>query len=322
MSESDAALIIEQPGLAMSIQGRPWRNMRHHGIPLAGPVDPIACAMANWLAGNPAGSPALEWAVSRFTGHAATDIVIGIAGGVGNVVVNAKLQDSRRTLRLTEGDHFSISPARHGARLYLAVAGGFAVDTVLGATSTYATAGLGTAADWSMEEGDSLPVRPSSKPVTDRILPQNARQSFSANYVLRYVATDVASEEADTASLTSAWLVTSRFDRAAVQLRPETSESVNHFQQNTSGTMPSNAVFPGTIQIPPDGQPLLMGVDCRTTGGYAVAGQIIRADRQLLGQLRSGDKVELIATSAEKAREIYTEKLELWRRYLPDLRLD
>ncbi|WOE74326.1 biotin-dependent carboxyltransferase family protein [Alterisphingorhabdus coralli] len=319
---SDAALVIDQPGLAMSIQGRPWRNMRHQGVPLAGPADPIACAIANWLAGNPAGSPALEWAVSRFSGHATTDMVVGVAGAAGNVVVNAKLQDSRKSIRLAAGDHFSISPSRHGARLYLGVAGGFAVDTILGATSTYAAAGLGTAADWPMEHGDSLPLRTSAKPVADRILPQKARQSCPASYVLRYVTADAASDRSDNASPASSWLVTSRFDRAAVQLRPEPPENMKHFGQSTSGTMPSNAVFTGTIQLPPDGEPLLMGVDSRTTGGYTIAGQIIRADRHLLGQLRSGDKVELIATSAEKAREIYAEKLELWRRYLPDLRLD
>ncbi|MEO1045328.1 MAG: biotin-dependent carboxyltransferase family protein [Pseudomonadota bacterium] len=319
---AEAALVIEEAGLAMTIQGRPFRTARHHGVPLAGPADAVACTMANWLAGNPAGSPALEWALSGFSGHVTIDTALGIAGAVGSLTISGQPHNPHETALVKSGDHIRITPSRHGARLYLAVSGGFAVDTILGANSTYPPAGLGTAAAWPMEAGDAMPVRSSSRPPSQRILPKRCRQDFTGNHALRYVP--YAADEAKVQNTTeqSTWLVTKRCDRSAVQIKPGPGQSPSPGSAEAAATMPSNAVFPGAIQLPPDGQPLLMGVDGRTTGGYVVAGQIIRADRHLLGQMRAGDRVGLIATPADKAREMYRDKLELWRRYLPDLKLD
>lgn len=314
-----SALIIDQPAAAMSIQGRPFRNMRHEGVPLAGPADPVACAMANWLAGNPAGSPALEWAMSGFSSHVSSDMALGISGATGSITINGQPHNPYETLILRADDHVQVSPSRHGARLYLAVNGGFAVNTILGATSTYLPAHIGTAATWRMQKGDALPVRPALRPPSQRILPDRCRQNFSASHMLRYAPCDEDRLRTSTTIGTLSWRVTSRFDRAAVQLKPDEN---TQSQQIMDTATPSNAVFPGTIQLPPDGQPLLMGVDSRTTGGYTIVGQIIRADRHLLGQMRGGDAVRLFATSTAEAQEIYRQKLNLWRRYLPDLRLD
>ena len=83
-----------------------------------------------------------------------------------------------------------------------------------------------------------------------------------------------------------------------------------------SANMPSAAVFPGTIQLPPSGQPYLLGPDAQTTGGYPRIAQVIRADRHLIGQMGSGSRVRFVQTTAERATEIYREKLSLLTSWL------
>ena len=88
-----------------------------------------------------------------------------------------------------------------------------------------------------------------------------------------------------------------------------------------SSNMPSAAVFPGTIQLPPSGQPYLLGPDGQTTGGYPRIAQVIRADRHLIGQLGSGSRIQLVPTTVERATEIYREKLSLLSSWLGQINL-
>jgi allophanate hydrolase subunit 2 len=80
--------------------------------------------------------------------------------------------------------------------------------------------------------------------------------------------------------------------------------------------MPSVPVFPGTVQLPPDGRPIILLPDAGTTGGYPRVAQVIRADRHLLGQLRPGQPVRLLSWTEEAARQVLAEKTTLLRRWL------
>jgi len=88
-----------------------------------------------------------------------------------------------------------------------------------------------------------------------------------------------------------------------------------------ASNMPSAAVFPGTIQLPPSGEPYLLGADAQTTGGYPRIAQVIRADRHLIGQLGSGSRVQFVHTTAERATEIYREKISLLSPWLGQINL-
>ncbi len=88
-----------------------------------------------------------------------------------------------------------------------------------------------------------------------------------------------------------------------------------------SSNMPSAAVFPGTVQLPPDGRPYLLGPDAQTTGGYPRIAQVIRADRHLIGQLGSGSRIQFVRTTIERATEIHREKLSLLSSWLGQINL-
>lgn len=92
-------------------------------------------------------------------------------------------------------------------------------------------------------------------------------------------------------------------------------------RRGQSSDMPSAAVFPGTIQLPPSGQPYLLGPDAQTTGGYPRIAQVIRADRHLIGQLGPGSRIQFVETTTERATDIYREKLALLSSWLGQIKL-
>lgn len=87
----------------------------------------------------------------------------------------------------------------------------------------------------------------------------------------------------------------------------------------STGRMPSAPVFPGTIQCPEHGVPFLLSVDAQTTGGYVRVAQIARADRHPLGQLRPGDKLDLLPRQPDEAIAELRAKHDAWRKWLPGI---
>lgn len=81
-------------------------------------------------------------------------------------------------------------------------------------------------------------------------------------------------------------------------------------------TLPSAAVFPGTVQCPPDGRPFLLMADAQTTGGYPQIAQVIRADRHIMGQIRPGDRVRFLRSDLDAAADILRAKSALFENWL------
>ena len=90
---------------------------------------------------------------------------------------------------------------------------------------------------------------------------------------------------------------------------------------DSDGRMASVPVFPGTVQCPEDGRVIMLSVDAQTTGGYARVAQLTRADRHVLGQLKSGDHVRLLWRDRESAIKELRDKLDYWREWLDDVEL-
>lgn len=128
----------------------------------------------------------------------------------------------------------------------------------------------------------------------------------------------ICSDNDDSANLLSdnIWTIGHQSNRIGYELISE-----NEGKIYTPSNIPSRPVFPGTIQYPPSGNPYLLGVDAQTTGGYAIIGHVIRADRHIMGQIKSGDKLRFINNKPRDARRVYLQKLKMWREYIPDLQL-
>lgn len=308
------SITVLKAGLQTTIQSRPRIGMRHLGVPASGAADPLSLALANRLVGNAWDAPALEATLLGPNLRFDIDCAFAITGARAGVTLNGVPVAFHETRFAKAGDTLAIGAAEKGARLYFAVAGGFAAEEVLGSSSTYLPAMLGGYKGRAVEEGDQLTVAPS---LVERLLtPPEFIPPMASSWALR------ASESFETQQLLddahrrlfeSNWTIGRRADRMGLQLDGDT------LAVSSGGRMPSAPVFPGTVQCPESGTPFVLSVDAGTVGGYPRVAQVARVDRHLLGQLRPGDRMRFLLRDQVSATEELRAKLDYWREWLPDI---
>ena len=271
-----AAITVVEPGLFTTVQdlGRP--GQRAAGVPLSGAADPVSLRLANLLVGNPEGAAAIECTLVGPTLRFEQDSLVALVGGdfpglPGGVAT-----------RVPAGTVITLGHATTGCRGYLAVAGEIEVEPVLGSRSTLVAAGLGGFAGRPLRAGDGLALGERGEFRVRQFprIPQPGRLPG-----LRIIPGEQA-EAMGRHAWSRAFRTSSRSDRMGVRLEGEPLPGAGAF-----AGIASVAVFPGTVQVPPDGQPIVLVADGQTIGGYPVLGQVIRADLPLAAQLRPGDEV-------------------------------
>lgn len=285
-------LSLPRSGMFTTVQdlGRPGH--RASGVPLGGAMDPFALRVANLLVGNPESAAALE--LTLFGPDLAFDhdtlVALGGADFGGPppwepVVVRA-------------GEPLRLPRARRLCRGYLAVAGGIDVPPVLGSRSTCVRAGFGGHAGRVLRDGDELPVPVCSRrPVGRWWLAPAALPAYSAAPEVRVVR-GAQADEFGPQLAGAAFTVTPQSDRMGVRL------SGAPLSRGGVGELPSATVVPGTIQVPPDGQPIVLMADAQTIGGYPQVAHVIGVDLPLVAQLRPGDRVRFREVSLAEAHAL------------------
>lgn len=301
-------LRVLKPGLLTTIQGGPRRGFRHLGIPAAGPADPLSLALANRLLGNPLTAAGLEVTLSGVALRAEAPTAVAVAGADVDVSVNDDSVSMHRSIELRAGDELELGGARAGVRSYLAVLGGILGARVLGSTSTYLPAAIGGLDGRALAAGDVIEAADEARFIGDLSTPDAYRPQSFASVALRACPIDAG---ASNRLFDTTWRVGQRADRMGIELLGATITNAD------SGRLPSAPVFPGLIQVPPDGTPFLLSVDAQTTGGYARLAQVIRADRHLIGQLRPGESLGFIERTPSVAVDDLHEKLAYWDAWLP-----
>lgn len=254
--------------------GRP--GARRHGFPDAGPLDPDAWATANAVVGNPPGAAAVEVLAGTFVAALRGRIAVGTFDE-GTVTVDGRPAEPWTPLEVDE-------QVRILARTttYLAVAGGIDAPLVLGSRST-----LGP----PIAAGDVLPVGVHTGRA--RLLP---RPPVPHDGPLRVVAGPQAERFAPDA-LRGTWTVGPQVDRMGVRLDgPALPPS--------GGELLSDGVVPGSIQVPPDGRPIVLLADGPTTGGYPKVAVVVSVDLGRAGRLRPGDEVAFELVTVEEAHAL------------------
>jgi len=300
MAAGPAAITVVQPGLFTTIQdlGRP--GYRAAGVPLSGAADRPSLRLANLLVGNPDDAAAIECTLLGPTLRFERDSLVALVGG------DFPGLPTGVATRVAAGTELSIGHATGGCRGYLAVAGGIDVNPVLGSRSTLVVAGLGGCAGRPLRVGDRLAATDdggNETSVAERG-PRACAQGLDVVDVPRRAATRVLriipGEHAEAfggAAWARGFRASSRSDRMGVRLEGEPLPGAGAF-----AGMASVAVFPGTVQVPPDGQPIVLLADAQTIGGYPVLGQVIAADLPQAAQLRPGDELRFQPVSLAEAR--------------------
>ena len=307
-------ILVEKAGLQTTIQSRPRVGTRHLGVPASGPADALSMALANRLVGNGPFTPALETTLTGASLRFQVASHVAVTGAVAKCMLNGKPVPLHQTLAVGIGDLLVVGAAESGVRNYIAVAGGFVADDVLGSRSTYMSAKFGGYKGRALTEGDELALLDPATSAPLLETPQEFRVPMLEAWSVRAGWSSETQSLADPQKLfTTKLCVGSRCDRMGIKLEG------GSFASTESAQMPSVPVFPGIIQCPQDGNLMIMSVDAGTTGGYPRVAKIARMDLHVLGQLRPGNSIRFIErTNADAAREL-REKHAYWKHWIADI---
>ncbi len=281
---------VLEAGALTSVQDAVGRQgWRHLGVPAGGAADPWSARLANRLIGNADEAAVLEITLVGPTLRFETSAAVALAGSFEATLDGLPLAPNGgravrvgSVLRIGTGDD---------ARGYVAVAGGLAVETVLGSRSTDLRTGFGGFAGRALRAGDRLPL---GRAARLRTLRWNGAPHTGPIRVVPGLHADRFEAEALTGQ---AWRVSALADRTGARLegKPLTAGDATD--------VPSMGLPLGAIQVPPDGLPIVALADRPVTGGYPVPAVVIGADIGRMARLRTGDELRFASVSLEEARE-------------------
>jgi biotin-dependent carboxylase-like uncharacterized protein len=264
--------------------GRP--GLKHVGVTRSGAADRWSHRLANRLVANPDDRATVEVTFGGFAARVhGGNVDVAVTGADVDPSVSGIPFGINSIHRIRDGEVLSLGAPRTGLRSYLAVRGGIAVDAVLGSRSYDVMSAIGPR---PLQAGDVLPVGPSAGgyPELD-LAPVSA---FAENLIeLQVVAGPRDDWFTDPDALVHTdWVASDRSDRVGMRLegRPLTHRWPDR-------QLPSEGATRGAIQVPPNGQPVILGPDHPVTGGYPVIGVVTDADADKVAQVRPGQTVRL-----------------------------
>ena len=304
------SLRILKPGLQTTIQdaGRPG-NLRW-GLARGGAADSFAMALANLLLGNTKSHPCLEVALTGPELEFTCDISIAVCGAHFELFHNEVAVENDRVLQIRAGDNLRFGVLKSGARAYIALAGEIDLPRQMDSLSTHVISGFGGLSGRALKAGDQLPLR-NSQTVKARRLPAQYRLNYRARPLLRTVPgleAQYFSGDAQTQFFGGGFRVSPQSNRMGIRLQGEPLPVDGIPQQISS------ALCPGTVQVPPNGQPIISFVEGQTIGGYPRIAHVISADLHRLGQLVAGARLDFEEISVDTAQYILRDKSRLLAR--------
>jgi biotin-dependent carboxylase-like uncharacterized protein len=317
-----AAVELIDAGVGVSIQDRGRTGHRGIGVPLAGAADPVLLACANALLAQPADLAALEVLLVGPT-LAAVDapVRLALAGDFAPRLIRedgtAAALASWRSVTLLPGERLAIGPCRKGLG-YVALAGGALVPPVLGSRSTYARARLGGIDGRAPRALDRLRCAP-GVPGADRQAARAFEHALGEIRVMLGPQDDHFAAATVELFLGSDWRVSREADRMGQRLE---GPRLAHLAERGADIV-SEAVVPGAVQVPGAGQPIVLGVDAQTIGGYPKIATVIRADLPRLAHARPGTTLRFKAVNRDEAaaaRRALAAALQDWVRRIGPLR--
>lgn len=305
-----AVLEVVACGPLASIQDHGRIGLARLGIPRSGAMDPLALGLANALVGNAPGEGAVEMAWLGLTLRARRGpVAVAVTGAPEFVRRDGRAEVDHTTIVLETGETLEIGRAVRGVFMYLAIGGGFDIAPVLASRSLYARAGVGGLNGRGLQPGDVLSTRGQPAATAGRLVA--AAIEIDVAPVLRVLPGPEAglfSPDAVAALLSSPFAVTDLCDRMAYRLAGPP------LQRRVVGDLVSTGTVPGAVQVPPDGQPLVLMADCQTVGGYPRIATVVSSDLRRLAQCRPGTAVRFeVVDVAEAHRLLREERARQWR---------
>ncbi len=307
---------VLQPGLFTTVQDGGRSGYRKYGVGGSGAMDAVSYKVANILVQNPPDAAALEVTLVGPTLRCTKDVVVAICGAAFQPTVNGAPVPMWRPLFIRKDAVLVLRQAVQGCRAYIAVAGGIDVPCTMESRSTYVPAGLGGWKGRALMQGDVLPIEDvSSTPntggwcaspdgacqwprwgVSTRIWSELRSSRIGALPGTHFVK---LSREAQSTVWSASFRVTAKADRMGIRLDGPT------LPMSLDAELVSAGVMPGTVQLPPGGQPMILMADAQTTGGYPRILHVATADLPKLAQKRPGDVIQFEEVDVAAARRAW-----------------
>jgi len=299
------ALEILMPGPLTSVQDLGRWGYARYGVPPSGAVDSFALRVGNRLVGNGEGEAGLEITLYGFKARALCDIKIAVTGGDLQPRFRHEPLPMWRSMGMNKGEILSFTGRKTGLRGYLALGGGISVPLVMGSKSTNLVSGFGGLEGRPLQKGDILRVTDPQKRLKqpEKVFDPSGTLEGSATgqwgiRVLWGPQDDHFPAASRDLFLKSIYQVTSHSDRTGIRLEGPPVQA----KESLDASIISEGVIPGTIQIPGDGQPIIL-LGETVTGGYRKIATVISADLFRLGQIRPGDAIRFQEVSMAKGLE-------------------
>ncbi|MEM6492329.1 MAG: biotin-dependent carboxyltransferase family protein, partial [Pseudomonadota bacterium] len=293
---------------AASIQDGGRIGFGRFGVPRSGALDAVLLRLANTLVGAPPAQAAFEIRLQGPILQAVGGpIRLGLAGGLsaqrqdaGGAAIGAV--DSWRSVLLHPGERLSVRAPKDLSVGYVAIAGGLALKPTLGGLSTYARAQLGVT---GLADHDVIALRAASNPdPPDRRLPPPAVAPPATLRVMPGPQDDYFDGATMAAFFSQTYRVGSAIDRMGARLAGETPLRA---KPDFGHDLTSDGLVPGAIQVPASGEPIILGVDCQTVGGYPKIATVIRADLHRIGRLRPNQPIRFTAVDRQHAARAWAD---------------
>jgi 5-oxoprolinase (ATP-hydrolysing) subunit C len=312
---------VTQGGLGNTVQDRGRVGYRHQGVPVSGCLDTWLASCANALAGNASDTAVLELRALGPTLKLTQGTArLALCGQVSAKLTRASgLTQPVATwcgVTLHAGDTLHIGHVADGCA-YLACATGWDGSAIMGSRATYARVGLGGIHGRALQTGDRL----CSQARADASAPAlRATQPFTHPAgpvrVMLGPQADHFTPEALQTLVSATWQATSAQDRMGVRL---SGPRLNHVHRQAADIV-SDGIAAGAIQVPADGQPIVLLADCQTMGGYPKIATVIAADLPRMAHLPAGCNCQFAAVDARGAHAALLSMGQAWQAWRAGLK--
>lgn len=317
---------IMKPGLLSTIQDMGRYGFQKDGVVVSGAMDTVSFRIANLLVGNEENAAAIEVTLLGPFIEFLQDAFISICGADFPASIDGERIQLWATIFVRKGSKLRFGSAHTGCRAYLAVAGGFQIETIMRSKSTYLHAELGGLHGRALEVGDEISFEPPNELIT-KLLAIFTKKPFKSHFikmkwsiavdsftlseeprrirVLEGEQFNFFSQASQEAFFSHPFTISTEADRMGYRL------SGNKLHVTSCEGMISEAIPAGTIQVPPDGNPIILLADRPTIGGYPKIGQVARIDLPFVAQLKPGDTLSFVRINVETAQRKFLEKERL-----------
>jgi antagonist of KipI len=303
-------------GLLTTIQDLGRYGAQKYGVIVSGAMDSYSLRIANILVGNDEGEGAIEVTLFGTSLQFEKDQLIAITGADLAANLDGEKAPMWRPVLVRKGSILTFKSGKKGARAYIAFAGGIAIPRAMGSKSTYLRAGIGGFQGRALQKGDTFDcgeMNAIGQSFFHQLKAMDEHFTWSVNYkalinfqqtqtirVLEGTEFNRFDEISKQSLFEKTYIVTTQADRMGYRL-----EGTAPLSLTEQFELLSEGVTYGTIQVPSNGQPIILMVDRQTTGGYPKIGQVISADLPSLAQLQPMATIQFKKVTLEEAQTVF-----------------